>query len=78
MYFDINIGYRIIVKLFCKLFLSDLMMDFNDSCRFLENNIDQFHLVNLLSPNSSDINLNSSAEQDCDQVYIIFFNNINF
>ncbi|EJD74339.1 hypothetical protein LOAG_18332 [Loa loa] len=49
-------------------------MDFDDSCCFLENNFDQFHLINLLSPNDSEINLNSTTEQTKDQLSEIIDN----
>ncbi|VDO12781.1 unnamed protein product [Brugia timori] len=43
-------------------------MDFDDSYCYLENNFNQFHLMNLLSPSDSGINLDSTNEQRNDQL----------
>ncbi|VDP16388.1 unnamed protein product [Onchocerca flexuosa] len=43
-------------------------MDLDDSCCFLENNFDQFPLINLLSPSNSGINLSNIAEESNDQL----------
>uniref|UniRef100_A0A1I8EEU0 BZIP domain-containing protein n=2 Tax=Wuchereria bancrofti TaxID=6293 RepID=A0A1I8EEU0_WUCBA len=49
-------------------------MDFDDSYCYLENNFDQFHLMNLLPPSDSGINLNSTNEQRNDQLSEIIDN----
>ncbi|KAK6111868.1 bZIP transcription factor family protein [Brugia pahangi] len=49
-------------------------MDFDDSYCYLENNFNQFHLMNLLSPSDSGINLDSTNEQRNDQLSEIIDN----